>query len=61
MPRGTRHHFRTLEAPSRTLILVAPAGLEAFFRGMGERMGAGATALEAMTALSAMHDAHPVS
>ena len=61
VPRGTRHHFRTLEAPSRTLILVAPAGLEAFFRGMGERIEAGATALEAMTALSAMHDAHPVS
>ena len=60
IPRGTRHHFRTLLAPSRTLILIAPAGLEGFFREMGARLAAGATPLEAMTALSAEHDAHPV-
>ena len=60
VPRGTRHTFRTLEPNSRTLILVAPAGLQAFFREMGVRMASGATALEAMTALSEMHDAHPV-
>ena len=60
VPRGTRHHFRTLVARSRTLIIVAPAGLEVFFREMGARIGAGATPLEAMTALSATHDAHPV-
>ena len=60
VPRGTRHAFRTLAAPSRTLILIAPAGLEEFFRGMGSRMAAGATALEAMAALSAIHDARPV-
>ena len=59
VPRGTRHHFRTLLPGSRTLIIVAPAGLEAFFREMGARMAAGATALEAMTALSRSHDAHP--
>jgi mannose-6-phosphate isomerase-like protein (cupin superfamily) len=61
IPRGTRHHFRTLVAPSRTLILIVPAGLEAFFREMGVRMEAGASAIEAMTALSALHDAHPVA
>jgi len=60
VPRGTRHHFRTLVAQSRTLIIIAPAGLEQFFREMGARIGAGATPLEAMTALSAMHDSHPV-
>jgi len=60
VPRGTRHAYRTLEAPARTLILVAPAGLEGFFREMGGRLAAGATALEAMTALSATHDSHPV-
>ncbi len=60
VPRGTRHHFRTLVAPARTLILIAPAGLEGFFREMGTRIGAGATALEAMTALSEEHDSHPV-
>ena len=37
IPRGTRHHFRTLVAPSRTLILVAPAGLEPYFRGLRRR------------------------
>jgi len=60
IPRGTRHHYRTLVAPSRTLILIVPAGLEAFFREMGMRMGDGASALEAMTALSATYDALPV-
>ncbi len=60
VPRGTRHAYRTMEAPSRTLIIVAPAGLELFFRGMGDRLAAGATHLEAMTALSETHDTHPV-
>ena len=60
VPRGTRHQFRTLVEPSETLILIAPAGLEGFFDGMGERMAAGASALEAMTALSATFDSHPV-
>jgi mannose-6-phosphate isomerase-like protein (cupin superfamily) len=60
VPRGTRHQFRTLEAPSRTLIIVAPAGLETFFREMGARLAEGANALEAMTALAATHDTHPV-
>jgi len=60
VPRGTRHQFRTLVEPSETLILIAPAGLEGFFNGMGQQMAAGATALEAMTALSADFDSHPV-
>jgi len=60
VPRGTRHHFRTLVEPSETLILIAPAGLEGFFNGMGALMAGGATALEAMTALSAEFDSHPV-
>jgi quercetin dioxygenase-like cupin family protein len=60
IPRGTRHHYRTLIAPARTLILIVPAGLEGFFREMGVEIGAGRTPLEAMTALSARYDAHPV-
>ena len=60
VPRGTRHAYRTLEAPSRTLIVIAPAGLEAFFREMGVRIEAGMTALEAMTVLSEVYDSHPV-
>jgi mannose-6-phosphate isomerase-like protein (cupin superfamily) len=60
VPRGTRHQYRTLVAKSRTLIIIAPAGLEAFFREMGARLAAGASPLEAMTALSELHDSHPV-
>ncbi len=60
VPRGTRHQFRTLEPGSRTLILIAPAGLEGFFREMGSRLADGATPLEAMTALSGSYDSHPV-
>jgi hypothetical protein len=60
IPRGTRHHYQTLIAPSRTLILIVPAGLEGFFREMGTELAAGRTPLEAMTALSARFDSHPV-
>ena len=60
VPRGTRHQYRTLQVDSKTLIVIAPAGLEAFFREMGVRIAAGATPLEAMTGLSETHDAHPV-
>lgn len=60
IPRGTRHHFRTLVEPSRTLILIVPAGLEGFFRGMGAELAAGRTALEAMISLSDRFDSHPV-
>ena len=61
VPRGTRHGFQTLVAPSRTLIIVAPAGLEAFFRELGERLDGGQTPLEAMTALADDHDTHPAT
>ena len=60
IPRGTRHHFRTLVEPSRTLILIVPAGLEGFFRGMGDELAAGRTPLEAMTILSRTFDSHPL-
>lgn len=60
VPRGTRHCFRTLVDRSRTLIIIAPAGLEQYFREAGARINAGATPLEAMMALSALHDVHPV-
>ena len=60
VPRGTRHHFRTLVAPSRTLIFVAPAGLEDFFREMGAQLASGVTPFAAMSALSATYDSHPV-
>jgi mannose-6-phosphate isomerase-like protein (cupin superfamily) len=59
VPSGTRHGFKTLDARSRTLIIVAPAGLEAFFREMGVRIGSGMSALEAMTSLASTYDSHP--
>ena len=60
IPRGTRHAFRALEDHSRTLIVIAPAGLEGFFREMGPLLAGGASSLEAMTALSDRFDSHPV-
>jgi quercetin dioxygenase-like cupin family protein len=60
IPRGTRHGYRTLVAPARTLILLVPAGLEGFFREMGTHLAAGSSALDAMTALAGRYDAHPV-
>ena len=59
VPRRTRHGFKTLDARSRTLIIVAPAGLEAFFREMGVRIGSGMSALEAMASLASTYDSHP--
>jgi mannose-6-phosphate isomerase-like protein (cupin superfamily) len=60
IPRGTRHYFRTLVAPSRTLILVAPAGLEPYFRELRQRIEGGAKPLEAIAELSLIHDSHLV-
>ena len=39
VPRGTRHTFRTLAAPSRVLIVVTPAGLDALLPRNGRRAG----------------------
>jgi len=60
VPKGTQHTFRTLDAGSRTLIIVAPAGLAGFFAGLTERLAAGESALESMRSLSATYDTHPV-
>ena len=47
-------------APSRVLIVVAPAGLEVYFREMAEGLAAGRTAPDIMRELSARYDTHPV-
>ena len=60
VPRGTRHMFRTLAAPSRVLIVVAPAGLDAYFREMAEGLAAGRAAPDIMLELSGRYDTHPV-
>ena len=60
VPRGIRHAFRTLAAPSRVLIVVAPAGLDGYFREMAEGLAAGRAAPDIMLELSARFDTHPV-
>ena len=60
VPRATPHRFVTLEAPSRTLIAVAPPGLAAFFREMAERIARGETPAQAMAELSTRFDSIPV-
>jgi mannose-6-phosphate isomerase-like protein (cupin superfamily) len=60
IPRGTRHYFRPLISPSRTLILVAPAGLEPYFRELRQRIESGAKPLEAIAELSLLYDSHVV-
>ena len=60
VPRGIRHAFRTLEAPSRVLIVVTPAGLDGYFREMADGLAAGRAAPAIMLELSARYDTHPV-
>jgi mannose-6-phosphate isomerase-like protein (cupin superfamily) len=60
VPRGTRHTFRTLAAPSRVLIVVAPAGLGDYFREMAEGLAAGRAAPDIMRELSARYDTRPI-
>ena len=60
VPRGTRHTFRTLAVPSRVLIVVAPAGLDGYFREMADGLAAGRPAPAIMLELSARYDTHPV-
>ncbi len=60
IPAGTRHCYRAEIDRSRLLFFVVPAGLADFLTEASQRMAAGSTALEAMTALSGTYDAHPV-
>ena len=60
VPHGTRHTFLTLEAPSRVLIVVTPAGLDGYFREMADGLAAGRAAPAIMLELSARYDTHPV-
>ena len=59
VPRGTRHTFRTLAAPSRVLIVVTPAGLDACFREIAEGLAAGRAGPDNMLELSARYDTAP--
>lgn len=58
VPRGTRHGFKP-EPGSRLLIVTIPAGLEGFFRELGESLAAGRSDAEIRAALAGRYDSHP--
>jgi quercetin dioxygenase-like cupin family protein len=58
VPRGVRHGFRS-EAGSKALLLVAPAGLEGYFRALGRALQAGRPPAEVRRELAAAHDSIP--
>jgi mannose-6-phosphate isomerase-like protein (cupin superfamily) len=60
VPRGTRHAFRRGEN-ARALVFVTPAGLEGFFRELGEGLAAGRSEVELRSELAGKYDSQPVS
>jgi len=58
VPRGTRHGF-TPEPGARLLVVTIPAGLEGFFRELGEGLVAGRSDSEIRAALTGRFDSHP--
>jgi mannose-6-phosphate isomerase-like protein (cupin superfamily) len=59
VPRGTRHAFKVSEG-ARALLFVIPAGLEGFFRELGEGLAAGRSSVELRAALAGKYDSEPV-
>jgi len=62
VPRGSVHHFKALTDHARILFVVAPAGLEGFFRELA-RMTAGdsVTDGEARLVLAGRFDSYPAA
>jgi quercetin dioxygenase-like cupin family protein len=58
VPRGARHGF-TMEAGSRALVLIAPAGLGAYFGELGAALESGRPAVEVRLELARRHDSIP--
>lgn len=58
VPRGTRHGFET-QPGSRALLFTTPAGLEGFFRELGEGLAEGRSSQEIRSALAGRYDSHP--
>jgi quercetin dioxygenase-like cupin family protein len=58
VPRNTRHGFK-FGPDCKVLGLVAPAGLEGFFKELGAGMAAGKSQTEIRDALEARYDSHP--
>ncbi len=59
VPRGTRHAFKPGQG-ARALLFIIPAGLEGFFRELGEGLAAGRSSSELRTALAGKYDSEPV-
>jgi mannose-6-phosphate isomerase-like protein (cupin superfamily) len=57
VPRGTTHGF-TPDPGARLLVVTIPAGLEGFFRELGEGLAAGRSNLEIRAALEGRFDSH---
>ena len=58
VPRGTRHGFET-KSGCRALLLTIPAGLEGFFRELGQGLAEGRSSEEIRSALAGRYDSHP--
>jgi mannose-6-phosphate isomerase-like protein (cupin superfamily) len=59
IPRGTRHAFKPSQG-ARALLFVIPAGLEGFFRELGEGIMAGRSSADLRAALAGKYDSQPV-
>lgn len=59
VPRGTRHAFRPSKG-ARAFLFVIPAGLEGFFRELGEGLAAGRSSTDLRAALAGKYDSEPV-
>ncbi len=59
VPRGTRHGFQATPG-TRALFFIAPAGLEGFFRALGEGIQQGRSNQEIRASLAGVYDSEPV-
>ncbi len=60
IPRGMRHAFKP-NAGARMLFFLMPAGLEGFFKEMGEGLAAGRAEPEVRAALAGKYDSWPTA
>ncbi len=58
VPRGTRHGFKPGPG-ARALVFIYPAGIEGFFRELGDGFAAGRTEPEIRAALKDKYDSEP--
>jgi hypothetical protein len=59
IPRGTDHSF-SQSAGARCLLIIAPAGLEGFFRELAEGLQAGRSGADLRAELAGRYDSDPV-